>query len=111
MVTFLIGLAHAESFTIELIDANPKMGFHFPYVLRMPGQLRNADIALLVETNNTGNNDNFIDTKGNAIIEEPYNYDADATIQFQDLGFLNELIKSLTFMIFSWLFAWPNGPQ
>jgi hypothetical protein len=42
----------------------------------------------------TFNKDNFIDTKGNAIIEEPYNYDADATIQFQDLGFLNELIKS-----------------
>jgi autotransporter translocation and assembly factor TamB len=42
----------------------------------------------------TFNKDNFIDTKGNALIDDPYNYDADATIQFQDLGFLNELIKS-----------------
>ena len=40
------------------------------------------------------NKDNFIDAKGNALLEDPYNYDADATIQFQDLGFLNELIKS-----------------
>ena len=40
------------------------------------------------------NQDNFIDAKGNALLDEPYNYDADATIQFQDLGFLNELSKS-----------------
>ena len=40
------------------------------------------------------NKDNFIDAKGNALLEDPYNYDADATVQFQDLGFLNELTKS-----------------
>ena len=40
------------------------------------------------------NQDNFIDAKGNALLDEPYNYDADATIKFQDLGFLNELSKS-----------------
>jgi autotransporter translocation and assembly factor TamB len=40
------------------------------------------------------NKDNFIDAKGNALLEDPYNYDADTTIQFQDLGFLNELARS-----------------
>ena len=40
------------------------------------------------------NKDNFIDTKGNALLEDPYDYGADATVQFQDLGFLNEMIKS-----------------
>jgi TamB, inner membrane protein subunit of TAM complex len=37
---------------------------------------------------------NFIDAKGNVLLEDPYNYDVDATLQFQDLGFLNELTKS-----------------
>jgi autotransporter translocation and assembly factor TamB len=40
------------------------------------------------------NKDNFIDAKGDALLEDPYSYDADAIVQFQDLGFLNELIKS-----------------
>ncbi len=40
------------------------------------------------------NQDNFIDARGDALLDDPYNYDADATIQFQDLGFLNELSKS-----------------
>jgi autotransporter translocation and assembly factor TamB len=40
------------------------------------------------------NKDNFIDAKGNALLGDPYNYDADAAVQFQDLGFLNELAKS-----------------
>jgi autotransporter translocation and assembly factor TamB len=40
------------------------------------------------------NNDNFIDAKGNVLLEDPYNYNADAAVQFQDLGFLNELAKS-----------------
>jgi autotransporter translocation and assembly factor TamB len=40
------------------------------------------------------NKDNFIDAKGNALLEDPYDYNADATVQFQDLGFLNELTKS-----------------
>ncbi|MBV8376734.1 MAG: translocation/assembly module TamB domain-containing protein [Verrucomicrobia bacterium] len=42
----------------------------------------------------TFNKDNFLDAKGDALLEDPYNYEANATIQFQDLGFLNELIKS-----------------
>ena len=42
----------------------------------------------------TFNKDNFIDTKGNALLKEPYDYDSDATIQFRDLGFLNEALKS-----------------
>ena len=37
---------------------------------------------------------NFIEAKGDALLEDPYNYDADTTVQFQDLGFLNGLIKS-----------------
>jgi autotransporter translocation and assembly factor TamB len=37
---------------------------------------------------------NFIEAKGNALLEDPYNYDADTTVQFQDLGFLNGLIRS-----------------
>jgi autotransporter translocation and assembly factor TamB len=37
---------------------------------------------------------NFVDAKGNALLEEPFNYDADTSIQFQDLGFLNGLLKS-----------------
>jgi autotransporter translocation and assembly factor TamB len=40
------------------------------------------------------NKDNFIDAKGNALLEDPYNYGADAVVQFQDLGFLNELANS-----------------
>ncbi len=37
---------------------------------------------------------NFIEAKGDALLEDPYNYDADTTVQFQDLGFLNGLVKS-----------------
>jgi autotransporter translocation and assembly factor TamB len=40
------------------------------------------------------NVDNFIDAKGNALLEDPYNYDADVTVQLQDLGFLNAFTKS-----------------
>jgi autotransporter translocation and assembly factor TamB len=42
----------------------------------------------------TFNKDNFIDANGNALLQEPYDYDSNATIQFQDVGFLNEAIKS-----------------
>ena len=42
----------------------------------------------------TFNKDNFIDAKGNALLQEPYDYDSNATIQFQDIGFLNEAIRS-----------------
>src|SRR5208282_3233225 len=38
--------------------------------------------------------DNFIDANGNALLQEPYDYHPNATIQFQDVGFLNEAIKS-----------------
>jgi autotransporter translocation and assembly factor TamB len=37
---------------------------------------------------------NFVDASGGAKIEEPYDYNANATIQFDDLGFANELAKS-----------------
>jgi autotransporter translocation and assembly factor TamB len=37
---------------------------------------------------------NFIDASGGAKIEEPYDYDANANILFDDLGFVNELAKS-----------------
>ncbi len=40
------------------------------------------------------NKDNYLDAKGNALLEDPYNYQADATVRFQDLGFLNESLKS-----------------
>jgi autotransporter translocation and assembly factor TamB len=40
------------------------------------------------------NKDNSIDAKGNALLEDPYRYDVDSTLRFQDLGFLNELAKS-----------------
>jgi autotransporter translocation and assembly factor TamB len=42
----------------------------------------------------TFNKDNFIDAKGNALLEEPYGYNANAVVQFQELGFLNQAIKS-----------------
>jgi len=37
---------------------------------------------------------NFIDASGGAKIEEPYDYKANALVEFDDLGFLNELAKS-----------------
>jgi autotransporter translocation and assembly factor TamB len=40
------------------------------------------------------NQNNFIDARGDAVLDDPYDYDADAKIQFQDLGFLNEVSKS-----------------
>jgi hypothetical protein len=58
----LTGLANADRFAIEVIDANPKSGFNFPYLLRVPEHLRSSDIALVVETNNTGNIDEFAET-------------------------------------------------
>ena len=37
---------------------------------------------------------NFIDASGGAKIEDPYDYNANAVVEFDDLGFLNELAKS-----------------
>jgi autotransporter translocation and assembly factor TamB len=37
---------------------------------------------------------NFVEAGGHLLLDEPYDYDATATIQFQDLGFLNEVSKS-----------------
>jgi hypothetical protein len=37
---------------------------------------------------------NFVDASGGAKIEEPYDYNANAIVRFDDLGFLNELAKS-----------------
>jgi autotransporter translocation and assembly factor TamB len=42
----------------------------------------------------TFDKDNFIDAQGNALLEEPYDYHSGATVQFRDLGFLNEVIKA-----------------
>jgi hypothetical protein len=55
-------LAHAEAVSIEIVDANPALGFNFPYALRIPAQLRSPQLALVVETNNTGNTDDFAKT-------------------------------------------------
>ena len=38
--------------TLEVVDANPAKGFHYPYLLRIPSNAR--DTVLLVEPNNTG---------------------------------------------------------
>jgi autotransporter translocation and assembly factor TamB len=40
------------------------------------------------------NDKNFVDASGNAKAEEPYDYEGSAKLQFDDLGFLNELAKS-----------------
>jgi autotransporter translocation and assembly factor TamB len=37
---------------------------------------------------------NFVDASGSAEMEEPFDYNADAKLRFDDLGFLNELAKS-----------------
>ncbi|HEV3210485.1 MAG TPA: translocation/assembly module TamB domain-containing protein [Chthoniobacterales bacterium] len=37
---------------------------------------------------------NFVDASGGAKIEDPYDYNANALVRFDDLGFLNELAKS-----------------
>ena len=37
---------------------------------------------------------NLVDASGGARIEEPYDYNANAKLRFDDLGFLNELVKS-----------------
>jgi pimeloyl-ACP methyl ester carboxylesterase len=39
------------------VDAQPGKGFNFPYVLRLPAEPESARKALLVETNNTGLDD------------------------------------------------------
>jgi hypothetical protein len=38
---------------------------------------------------------NYITSQGNSLLKDPYTCDASANVQFQDLKFLNELIKSL----------------
>ncbi|ESU28634.1 hypothetical protein FLJC2902T_15090 [Flavobacterium limnosediminis JC2902] len=44
--------------TVIKIKANPKLGFNYPYYLRIPKGLKKNDVQyLLVETNNTGVND------------------------------------------------------
>lgn len=57
-----LGLAHADQRpSIELIPASPADGFNFPYVLRIPEKVSDKPV-LLVETNNTGNSDDFEET-------------------------------------------------
>ncbi|GAA4469385.1 hypothetical protein GCM10023093_28790 [Nemorincola caseinilytica] len=46
--------------TVLKIEAHPELGFNFPYYLRIPkGVNRKSASYLLVETNNSGNNDTF----------------------------------------------------
>ena len=41
--------------TREVVEAAPAKGFHYPYILRIPGEARlNGTTYLLVEPNNTG---------------------------------------------------------
>ncbi len=62
-------------------------------IIQIDGTLLNHKVDLPT-CKVTFNKENFIDAKGNALLEEPYDYDSDATIQFQDIGFLNEVVKS-----------------
>lgn len=46
--------------TILLFDAQPALGFNYPYLIRLPKQVdAGKKNYLLVETNNTGNNDSL----------------------------------------------------
>lgn len=46
--------------TVIKIEAHPELGFNFPYYLRIPkGVSYTSTTYLLVETNNSGNNDTF----------------------------------------------------
>lgn len=38
----------------RLIEANPDAGFNYPYYLYIPDEIRDGDVPLLVEPNNTG---------------------------------------------------------
>ena len=51
---------YAQNPSIELVPADPESGFNFPYVLRTPKSAEGrGKVLLLVETNNSGNNDDF----------------------------------------------------
>jgi len=46
--------------TVLKIEAHPELGFNFPYYLRIPKGVNRKSVSyLLVETNNSGNNDTF----------------------------------------------------
>mgnify|MGYP001810695719 CR=1 FL=1 len=46
--------------TVLKIEAHPEMGFNFPYFLRIPKGVTHTSVTyLMVETNNSGNNDSF----------------------------------------------------
>jgi hypothetical protein len=46
--------------TVIKVEAHPELGFNFPYYLRIPKGVNYASVTyLLVETNNSGNNDTF----------------------------------------------------
>jgi hypothetical protein len=62
-------------------------------IIQIEGKLQDHKVDLPT-CNVTFNKANFIQAKGDALLEEPYDYSSDATVQFQDLGFLNEVIKS-----------------
>jgi len=57
---FAAGISSASGFSTELVEANPDAGFNYPYVLRVPESLnQGGDTVLLIESNNTGSNDDF----------------------------------------------------
>jgi len=56
--------------TVLKIEPRPDLGFHFPYYLRIPKGLNaNETGYLLVETNNTGNNDTLSHHEKGAYLE------------------------------------------
>jgi autotransporter translocation and assembly factor TamB len=61
--------------------------------IHIEGNLKDRKLSLPA-FNITFNKENTIAVTGNALLQEPYAYESDARVQFQDLGFLNELAKS-----------------
>lgn len=56
----VLGAQMPTSDTVLKIEAHPELGFNFPYYLRIPKGVNNKHVMhLLVETNNSGNNDSF----------------------------------------------------
>ncbi|MBV8331007.1 MAG: translocation/assembly module TamB domain-containing protein [Verrucomicrobia bacterium] len=61
--------------------------------IRIEGNLQDRKLNLPA-FNITFNKENSIAATGNALLQEPYAYESNARVQFQDLGFLNELAQS-----------------
>jgi hypothetical protein len=61
--------------------------------IKIEGNLQDRKLNL-PNFNITFNKENSIAATGNALLQEPYPYESNARVGFQDLGFLNELAKS-----------------